>query len=247
MPNNCLILSLQSGVSDPTLRKLGEFKMKIDKDVTYGRYDIAVQAGQRRGIARIIGDASVYFTDSTHAQNWGHERQESGSNYTVNGSGGDLFIGGKDVITNLSLTTGVILDLKELKYCPNLIWIYGQSGTLEGDIGNLSEIANQMVRLDFRATNNVYGDLAVFANCTTLTNLTLERTNCTGSMLNLSKCHGLATLYLYDTAGVTGNPDDLADAMYDGGAGRTSGTMAYTSSDNSHITYTFSAGGWSKA
>lgn len=247
MPNTCLVMTLQSGVTDKTLRKLGEFKMKIDKNHTYGRYDIAVQAGQRRGIARIIGDDSVYFTDSTHAQNWRHERQESGYNYTVNGTGGDLFIGGKDVITNLSLIEGVILDIKELKYCPNLIWLYGNDGTLEGDIANLSEVANQMVCLDVRASNNVSGDLSVFANCTTLTNLTLERTKCVGSILNLSKCLGLTTLYLYSTTGVTGNPDDLADAMYDSGAGRTSGTMAYTSPENAHVTYTFTAGGWSKS
>lgn len=244
MPNDCLVLKLPSASTDRTLRRIGEFVMRIDPNVSNSEYGIAVPNSATRGVARILGDSSVYFTDSTFTQDYGQERQESGSNYIVNGTGGTLFIGGKDVITNLSLTRGVILDLKEIKYCPLLKWLYGQSGTLEGDIGNLSLIANQFDRFDARSQNNVYGDLSVFQNCTTLTNLTLERTNCEGSILNLGKCTSLGTLYLFASTSVTGNPDDLADAMY--ANGRVSGTMTFTSQERVVSTYTFTPSGWSK-
>ena len=244
---DCLVMSLPAEVTDTSLRKLGEMKMEILSTTTYSEVGLAFKSVPDRGNARIVAGEGTYFTNSAHTENNGQEVQELGNNYIVNGEGGSLFLGNKQNITNMSLVSGVKLDIEEVKYCDELIWLYGASGTLEGDIANLSRFANQMVRLDVRSTNNVYGDLSVFSECETLTNLTLERTKCTGSIMNLQNCLSLATLYLFDTTGATGDPDDLANAMYNGGEGRTSGTLTYTSPSNVRSVYTFAAGGWTKS
>ena len=244
---DCLIMSLPAEVSDNTLRKLGEMKMEILSTSTYGKVDLAFKALADRGNARIVAGEGTYFTDSAHSANNGQEVLELGSNYIVNGEGGSLFLGNKQNITNMTLDSGVKMNLDEIKYCNELVWLYGKSGTLEGDIANFAGITDKLNHFDVRSVNNVYGDLSVFENTSELTLLLLERTKCSGSILNLKDCHNLATLYLYDTTGVTGDPDDLADAMYDEGNGRTSGTLTYTSPSNVRSVYTFTASGWTKA
>lgn len=242
---DCLVMNLPAEVTDTSLRKLGEMRLTLLDDSVHGELDMAFDAGANRGTARLV-TGTGYFSNSSYTEDKGTEVQE-GHLYTVNGDGGFLYLGNKQHLTSIVLYSGVLLNLEEVKYCSALTSLATRSGTLEGDISNLSELLQTLTRLDFRSVNNVYGDLSVFSEAAGFTSITLERTKCTGSILNFSKCHSLSTLYAYASTTIEGDPDYLADAMYNEGNGRTEGTLTYTSPANTQTIYTFTNAGWTKS
>lgn len=253
MPNNCLITTLKSAVNNNAIDKLGYYRIgvHIDSSVVDARRTIRIAhydvSADNHFIVQVIGGANKIsensdFSNPTNQINKTSQNASGTSIYLLEGTYEiEVFSKYKIKLAVIGNSAGYpnifSTDLSYFKY---------------GNLENLS----------LSGQKNVVGDMSVFADMTALKTLDLQiaslNAGITGSILSLSKNLGLETLTLSRRSAITGDIEDLAIAMYDGGAGRTSGTLAITA-PRAGLTYgsikfadlgtanyniTFSAGGY---
>lgn len=214
MANDCLVTKLKASVDNNDLFKLGEFKIKnvysasgitetncaIDfKTCTVrtnkGGYFATSFAGLNEPSSRlteltVINEQRLYFSNGDY----------------------DIIIGDKYNIYELYMPDNYPLkrvDLADLKYCTKL-WNVSARNAAQGDIANFSG-CTQLGALVLSNNNEVYGDIAAFAN-KPIFNLQLR--NCIGVYGNVSALANISrTIFKLDLYGcqLTGTTQQIAD------------------------------------
>ena len=231
MPNDCLITTLKSAVNNNAIDKLGYYRIGVNIDssvidarrmIRIAHYDVSAS---NHFIVNVIGGANKIsvnndFSSPTNQINITSQNASGTSIYLLEGTYEiEIFskykiklivIGSSTSYPNIFST-----DLSYLKY-----------GELE--------------QLLLSGQKKVVGDISVFSDMTTLTKLNLSSPSLnegiTGSILSLAKSTGLTELTLSYRSSVVGDVKDLAIAMYNNGAGRTSGTLTIVA-QRSGLTY----------
>lgn len=107
-----------------------------------------------------------------------------------------------------------------------------QYSSLELDIGELN-LGTALTSLYLFSSPNIVSTLAGLGSFTSLANLNVQGSRCSGDISSLSECKGLLLLQIGNNSNITGNLEDFAEAM---NVNRTSGTLSLRTTGSS-ITY----------
>ena len=261
-----LVTKLNESVTDPTLPKLGWFRVYPAEGVSSSqvcRVNVSNLAGKR---VEFIGAGSLCNSEGTDI---GPYNIDSNSNVPIyfKSSGGFVQIDGKYIISFLSVSGANysrvnIDDFAFSSGCTMLSANYGGTyGNIKslngladnavvliysgGATGDLSSIATKKFsRLEFRYLNGITGNLAdVPADVAALTQ-SLELLGCTNLTVTAAQLgkYVNATAITMTTNGVVYS--DVADALY--ANGKVSGNVSIRDSAGTHVC-TFTSGGWTVA
>lgn len=162
--NKCLVTKLNGSVSDNSLLKIGEMRIKVDKIDSPTNKSQAIKINVVKPITlTIIGDG--YFTDSTLSENKGKTVSLSIGEKVLYVSNGDyeisisnkyalyVFFDGDIEYTNVS--SNKLIDVDCLKYSDNLV-----DFRTKKCIGNIASLNNKNFVNIYVRGGDVYGDVS---------------------------------------------------------------------------------------
>ena len=262
-----LVTKLDESVTDPTLLKLGRFRIYASDSAGPNqvcRANVTNLAGKR---VEFVGDGSLCDSEGNDIGPYNIVGNSSEPIYFKSG-GGFVQVDGKYIISFLSVSGlnfskvniddfafsngctmlsasygGTYGNIKSLKGLADnaVVAIYG-----DGVTGDLSSIATKKFsRLEFRYLNGITGDLAnVPADVAAALTQSLELLGCTGLTVTAAQLgkYVNATSITMTTNGVVYS--DVADALY--ANGKVSGTVSIRDSAGTYVC-TFTSGGWTVA
>lgn len=186
----CLVTKLKGIISDPSLKKVGEMRIKFGVSKTANKQTRCLRMMFSKDVKlEIIGDG--YFTDETITENkgktysataWGNGHMVYISNNSV-----ELSISNKYSIVSISTYDGYknqwsVFNPKEISF----------------DIEDL-RYSSSLESLKLRGTS-VYGDLSSLAANTSLKHLDLQTTGVKGDIANLKNKANMTHLFLIDNS-----------------------------------------------
>ena len=213
----CLVTKLKGSVSDSSLLRIGEFRIKVNKiDSPSQLTQVLSMTFNKECSLEIMGNG--YFTDSSLSENKGKNLViPANTRTTFYISNGDYEV---SVLDKYSLTffmdianftvpfnSGIFnkeISIDDLKYCTALTQLAFYNSKVTGDIANLKNLT-ALTSLDL-TNSKVTGDIANLKNLTALTYISLYNTNTTG---NISIFAGMSNIKSIRLANVYGNVSAL--------------------------------------
>lgn len=184
----CLVTKLKGIISDSSLKKVGEMRIKFDVSKTANKQTRGLSVMFSKDVKlEIIGDG--YFTDETITENKGKTYSA-----TAWGSGHMVYISNNSVELSISDKYSVVsistYDGYENK------WSTFNPKEISFDIEDL-RYSSLLESLKLRGTS-VYGDLSSLATNTSLKYLDLQMTGVKGDIANLKNKANMTHLFLLD-------------------------------------------------
>lgn len=239
---NTFKITLQDAVTDPSIRRIDELRFEVPATASSDSKKVIELAMAANGKIR-CPDGSMFDANPSAAPV--AEKVLYGNNNFVyfwfSSPGSHLMISPKSKVYGFRSST-IIGNLSAFKFTDTLRILNASS--FAGSVGDINQDAIDAMSEFIIHGESVIGNISVFSENETLQTFNVSDTSIEGDILSLSNCIALHILRFHDSH-ITGDVDDLADAMF--ANGRTSGTMIYTyNSSGSGTTYTFSDEGWSK-
>lgn len=202
----CLVTKLKGSVSDSSILRLGEFRIKVCKvdSPTAKTQGISLQFVKETDV-EIIGDG--YFTDRTLSENNGKRKTVPANALTsLFVSNGDFEIAVLDKYSLYSMvlyantetgittedTAGKTFDIGDLKYSTELVELNMAVSHPTGDISALSDLPK--IKTLVFDNSSITGDISALEKLTTLTSLNLGGTSVTGDISSIRNLKNLETL-----------------------------------------------------
>lgn len=205
----CLITKLNASVTDSSILRLGEIRVKITKDSNPSNQKITLSV-TKDTVVELIGDS--YFTDSNLTTNLGKSKVIKPSDgivdIYVNNVPAEIALRNKYAISDLTFNRRTkSLDLNALKFCSNLRTLNSEYSGISGDIASLKDLSMTQIYL---SGSYIYGDIVNLKDMTSLSRLNINDCNDVhGDLSSLSKLTNLTFLY-FNNSGLTGNISSLA-------------------------------------
>lgn len=253
---DCLITQLPGEVTDDTLSKYNEVSFEVSLKNTDSTNDRKFVAKSSASVtARIVGNG--HFTDSTNSQDLGKTATIGVINTTLYLSDGDyiLYIPkyGIDVLQFSASKKGIYkMRGESFKYSPiaysNFNYFQFPEGYSIDDFKKTSLIILNVANSNLNIRTEQLTGLASTTTINIASNI-----NVRGLISALGGTNkAMTTLYVNGCQNVTGDIEDLMDALYSNGKvsgsisvnGSSSG-VKYNGASFALKTFTFGAGGWS--
>ena len=202
----CLITRLNGSVSNSSIPKIGEMRIKVLPIASPSKESQCfIFSFNKQATVEIIGDG--YFTDETLTLNNGKKviiaPNVSTSVYVSNGNFEISILCKYDLITILTYTLGLGVDNKDMSSIDSLKYSYALENInlpntkAFGDIDGLKDLLN-LKGINFSHTQ-VSGDIGGLEKCVKLTNINMPNTQVSGDIGGLGKLTALQSLILPNT------------------------------------------------
>ena len=214
----CLVTKLKGNVSNNSLLRLGEFRIKFAKvdSVPYGSQTMGINVSEPVKI-EVVGDG--YFTNRDFTEN-------KGKVMMLNTNMPEFYVSKNDIelaildkykikqlvpnfsnqVNNSVFGNNKSMNIEGLSYSVNLTTLNLGLMNIEGDISSLSNLVN-LTTLSLNGAN-LTGDISSLSNLVNLTTLSLNGANLTGDISSLSNLVNLTTIYL-QCKNITGDISEL--------------------------------------
>ena len=220
---NCLITRLDGSVSNSSIPKIGEMRIKVLPIASPSKESQCfIFTFNKQATVEIIGDG--YFTDETLTVNNGKKviiaPNVDTSVYVSNGSFEIAIPCKYDLITIQTYTLGQDVDNKDMSSIDSLKYSYALENInlpntkAFGDIDGLKDLLN-LKGINFSYTQ-VSGDIGGLGKCVKLTNINMPNTQVSGDIGGLGKCVKLTNINMPNTqvSGDIGEIGNLTALQY---------------------------------
>lgn len=203
---NCLLTTLQSSVDNESLKRLGEFEVLPYYDESAKEYLLVIRLQTNvPTYLRIVG--SGFFHNNAREYVVGASQYES-INVTNCDETTKVFVQNKDYYLDKFLLVKNTINLDVFKY-RNIAEItpYGDDHLVKGDISAFSDdsIISTLILSRNSGKDEVFGDLASLANCTSLRTLDIRnQPNITGELSSIGHL-SLTNLNVWAATKLTGS------------------------------------------
>ena len=240
---NTLLIKV-GAVSDSTLPKFDALRIGILPYTGSGASRV-IDFGVNTSVSMTL-NGTGHFTTQNGSEDRGQAIQNTGRYVFVSTDAtGYIDIISKQSITALTSGSNFSANVSEFEYTSATSVIFNSPG-LYGSINDTPLLCSRLESFVASTDSNftgITGDVANFGN--SLKVLQVKNTDLYGDLADLGKATGLAYMEIQGCTKLQGTLDDLANALYSNG--KVSGTLNAYDVDSTHVVYTFTSEGWTKA